>query len=252
MRNHLKATVRGSSADYSPLFREMFCVTAQALADSLSLPLESLGIAYDQILETGVKQKRSRSLSGRLFPPTTNFGRGQFLFLVKHASRAEAAHLLSSGYRFADPVLIVGNVARAMQIDRTEAESQLAKMNNYYGPADTFEPGVHLAFFGMRPKVVQKGFNVIVPENRSHVIPSIQLGVDVLDDEQKPFVMSFVGRTVDQVLQELRAPQTHKLNYDMQTFRYNVPNMDLIVGRNFMVLLSLCHKRSMNPRSWMQ
>jgi hypothetical protein len=91
-----------------------------------------------------------------------------------------------------------------------------------------------------------------VPENRSHVIPSIQLGVDVLDDEQKPFVMSFVGRTVDQVLQELRAPQTHKLNYDMQTFRYNVPNMDLIVGRNFMVLLSLCHKRSMNPRSWMQ
>ena len=251
MRNHLKATVRGSSADYSPLFREMFCITAQALADSLSLPLENLGIAYDEILETGVKQKQSRSLSGRLFPPPTNFGRGQFLFLVKHASRAEAAHLLSSGYRFADPVHIVGNVARAMQIDRTDAESQLAKMSKYYGPADTFEPGVHLAFFGMRPKVVQKGFNVIVRENLSHVIPSMQLGVDVLDDEQKPFVMSFVGRTVDQVLQELRAPQTHKLNYDMQTFRYNIPNMDLIVGRNFMVLLSLYHKRSMSQRSWM-
>jgi hypothetical protein len=171
---------------------------------------------------------------------------------VKHASRAEAAHLLSSGYRFADPVLIVGNVARAMQIDRTDAESQLVKMSNYYGPADTFEPGVHLAFFGMRPKVVQKGFSVIVRENRSHVIPSMQLRVDVLDDEQKPFVMRFVGRTVDEVLQELRAPQTHKLNYDMHTFRYNVPNMDLIVGRNFMVLLFPCHKRLMNPRSWMQ
>lgn len=226
MRNHLKANVGESSADYSLLFREMFCVTAQALADSMSLPLERLGVAYDQILETGIKQQRSRSLSGRTSPVTSSFGRGQFLFLVKHASRAETAHFLSSGYRFADPVHIVGNVARAMQIDRTEAERQLGKMRRYNGPSDTFEPGVHLAFFGMRPNVL-KGFNVVVPENRPHVIPSMQLPVNVLDDEQKPFVMSFGGRTVDQVLQELRLPQTspaHRLNYDMQTFRYDCHN----------------------------
>jgi hypothetical protein len=254
MRSHLKATVGESSADYSLLFREMFCVTAQALADSMSLPLESLGVAYDQILETGINQRRSRAISRRTSLTTSSFGRGQFLFLVKHASRAEAAHLLSSGYRFADPVHIVGNVARAMQIDRRDAESQLGKMSNYYGPTGTFEPGVNIAFFGMRPNVVQKGFNVIVRENRSHVIPSMQLGVDVLDDEQRLFVMNFVGKTVDQVLQELRVPQTpqvHKLNYDMQTFRYNISKMDLIAGRNSMELLSHCRKKSMNQRSWM-
>jgi hypothetical protein len=53
MKSHLKATVGGSSADYSLLFREMFCVTAQALADSVGLPLESLSVTYDHILETG-------------------------------------------------------------------------------------------------------------------------------------------------------------------------------------------------------
>lgn len=254
MRNHLKANVGESSADYSLLFREMFCVTAQALADSMSLPLERLGITYDQILETGIKQQRSRSLSGRMSSITTSFGRGQFLFLVKHASRAETAHFLSLGYRFADPVHIVGNVARAMQIDRTDAESHLKKMSRYNGPSDTFEPGVHLAFFGMRPNV-RKGFNVMVPENRSHVIPSMQLPVDVLDDEQKPFVMSFVGKTVDQVLQELRVPQTHqvhKLNYDMQTFRYDWYKTFLIVGRNSMVPSSLYRKKSMNQHLWTQ
>ena len=254
MRNHLKANMRENSADYSLLFREMFCVTAQALADSMNLPLERLGIAYDQILETGIEKQRSRSLSRRMSPITTSFGRGQFLFLVKHASRAETAHFLSSGYRFADPVHIVGNIARAMQIDRTDAESQLGKMGRYTGPSDTFHPGVHLAFFGMRPNV-RKGFNVMVSENRSHVIPSMQLPVDVLDDEQKPFVMSFVGKTVDQVLQEMRVPQTpqaHRLNYDMQTFRYDWYQSFLIVGRNSMVLSSLYRKKSMNQHSWTQ
>jgi len=222
MRNHLKDAVAESSADYSLLFREMFCVSAQALADSMSLPLESLGIAYDQILETGVVRSRRQRQASAQRSITTSYGGGQCLFLVKHASKSETNHLMSSGYRFTEPANIVGVIARSMQITRNEAEMQLKKMRNYTGPQCGFPPGVHIGFFGMRPNV-QKGFNVVVREDESHVIPSLQLPISYLNDEQREFVMSFAGKSVAEILMELRGAQPHKLDYDMQAFRYISP-----------------------------
>jgi hypothetical protein len=219
MKSHLKVTVGESSADYSLLFREMFCVTAQALADSLGLPLESLGIAYDHILETGiVRSQRVRSLSGSR-TMTVNYGRGQFVFLVKHASRAEAGHLTSSGFRFAVPTNVVGTVARAMQIDRNEALHLLERMTGYYGPRPTFSPGVHIGFCGMRP-IVQRGFNIVVRESQTHAIPSLQLPIGLLNEEQLAFIVSFAGKNVHEILKELRVPQPPRMDYDMQIFRY--------------------------------
>lgn len=222
MKNHLKATVSESSADYSLLFREMFCVNAQALADSLGLPLESLGVAYDHILETGVmRSQRVRSLSGSK-RVIASYGRGQFLFLVKHASKAEVAHLMSSGYRFATLSNVVGTVARAMQIDRSEAHHQLERMTAYHGPQHSFSPGVHIGFCGMRP-IVQRGFNIVVRESQTHSIPSLQLPVNSLNEEQMAFIMKFAGNTVNEILTELRVPQPPRMDYDMQIFRYFDP-----------------------------
>lgn len=202
----------------------MFCVSAQALADSMSLPLESLGIAYDQILETGiVSSRRAPQASAQATRATANrsYGRGQCLFLVKHASKSETHHLMSSGYRFADPSNVIGLIARAMQITRMEAESQLRNMRYYYGPENSFPSGVHIGFLGMRPNV-QKGFNVVVREDRSHVIPSLQLPVRQLSEEHKEFVISFAGKTVTEILNELRSLPPTKSDYDMQAFRYHV------------------------------
>jgi hypothetical protein len=219
MRSQVKDPVSESSSDYSLLFREMFCVSAQSLADSMSLPLENLGIAYDEILETGIMP--SKSCSGTVRPMTASkAGGGQCLFLVKHASKAETAHLLSSGYRFAEPSNVVWIVARAMEITGIQAERQIKKMSEYYGPQSTFSPGVHIGFFGMRPNV-QKGFNVVVRQGLSHSIPSLQLPVPHLNEMQKKFVLSFAGKTVDEILRELRVPP-NGLDYEMQSFRYIV------------------------------
>jgi hypothetical protein len=232
MQNHLKFTGSENSAHYSLLLREMFCVAAQALADSMSIPLESLGIAYDQILETGIRSHRTRTATADARPPITNFGRGQFLFLVKHASRAESAHLLSSGFRFAEPVHVIGTIARAMQIDRLDAEDHLKKMADYYGPQSPFPSGVHIGFIGMRPEL-QRGFKIMVREKQFHVIPSIQLPVASLDATQMAFVMEFAGKTVNNILQELRfppTPQTIRMDYDLQSFRF--PNFLRFNGRS--------------------
>jgi hypothetical protein len=225
MRNHLQAVEGETSANYSVIFREQFCIASQALADSIGVPLENLGISYDQILHTGIQQHglqlnlnfwSRRSSRGSSI---TSFGRGQFLFLVKHASRAEADHLLGSGYRFADPVNIVGTIARAMQINRADGEMQIKKLAAYHGPVDTFAPGTHIAFLGLRP-MLQKGFTIMVKEKKLHAIPSIQLFPDKLSDARRGFVLGFAGKTMDEILSELRIPQTTGLGLDMQNFRY--------------------------------
>jgi len=217
MRSHLNDSVSESSSEYSLLFREMFCVSAQSLADSMSLPLECLGITYDEILETGIIPSQSRV--GPFRSIRTSYGAsGQCLFLVKHASKAETAHLLSAGFRFTEPAHVVGIISRAMQITRDEAERQMKNMSEYYGPLSMFQPGVHIGFFGMRPNV-RKGFNVIVQKGLSYSIPSLQLPVTQLNEAQKSFVLSFAGMSVVEILQELRAPPTG-LDSDMRSFRY--------------------------------
>lgn len=221
MRSHLRATVSENTVDYSLLFREMFCVAAQALADTMSLPLEHLGVAYDQILETGkIRQQRSLSLRKNTTSTAAMFGRGQFLFLVKHVTKAEASHLTSTGFRFAAPSSVIAPVARAMQIERLEVREQLDKMVTYYGPQNTFRPGVHIGFFGMKPNV-QRGFNVMVNEKQTHSIPAMQLPLSSLDDYQKAFILSFSGKRVEDILKELRIPQTPRMDFDMQTFKYS-------------------------------
>lgn len=240
MRNHLRAVESEISADYSVIFREQFCVASQALADSIGVPLENLGISYDQILETGIQQhglqlnfnfwSRRSSRSSSRGSSITSFGRGQFLFLVKHASRAEADHLLGSGYRFADPVNVVGTIARAMQINRVDGEMQIKKLAAYHGPVNTFAPGTHIAFLGLRP-MLQKGFTIMVKEKKPHEIPTIQLLADKLSGARNGFILEFAGKTMDEILTELRIPQTTGLGLDMQNFRY-LHSPALINGRS--------------------
>jgi hypothetical protein len=221
MRNHLNVTLAESSADYSVLFREMFCVAAHSLATSLTVPIETLGVLDDKIIDTGMQRSKRQkgAASGLTLPDTHQFGRGQFVFLVKHASRSEAEHLQSSGYRFAEQNNVIGTVSRAMQIEPEYAGAQIRRMNDYYGPQYTFAPGVHVGFFGMRPNV-QKGFNVVVKENQSYSIPSSQLPFDSLTPAQEEFLMQYVGKGVETILKELRAPQPVSPDFDMQRFRY--------------------------------
>jgi hypothetical protein len=213
MRNHLKGTIAEASSDYSLLFREMFCVAARALADSMNLPFENLGVLFDRILETGHRPSQRTSTS-----PSSQFGRGQFLFLIKHASRAETAHFLASGYRFGEPHNVIATVARAMQVNRSYIEHELEMMREYCGPQRVFKPGVHIGFCDMRLNV-QKGFSIAVRRNQSHAIPSIQLPLLSLNPDQESFLKTFAGKDLNAILKELQASLGTTLDYGMQTFR---------------------------------
>jgi hypothetical protein len=205
MRNHLRENISLDSADYSILFREMFCVAARRLSDSICLPFERMGILYDRILETGTDRASS--------PSSPRFGRGQFLFLVKHASRAETEHLLASGYRFGEPSNVLGTVARAMQVERSYIEQELSLMGEYHGPQIGFKAGVHVGFCDMRPNLT-RGFNIIVRKHQSHAIPANELALTSLDTEQKAHLLDFAGQTVGSVVTALSQQSERDMTYN--------------------------------------
>ena len=213
MRNHLKGNVSSEAADYSVLFREMFCVAAKRLSDSMCLPFENMGILHDRIIETG-NAPSTRSIS----PDAPRFGKGQFLFLVKHASRAETEHFLASGYRFGEPNFVLASVARAMQVDRNYIEEELGLMRQYRGPQTVFQPGVHVGFCDMRPNLA-RGFNIVVKKEQSHAIPSSELNLSSLDTEQKGCVAEAAGQTVRSIVSELSGDTDMKRSAKVQLFR---------------------------------
>lgn len=218
MRNHLKSNLSSDSADYSVLFREMFCIAARRLSDTMCLPFENMGILYDRILETG-KTPATRSVS----PGGPRFGKGQFLFLVKHASRAETEHLLASGYRFGEPSKVIATVARAMQVDRNYIEEELTLMREYHGPQTVFKRGVQVGFCDIRPNLA-RGFNVVVKKGQSHAIPASALDLSSLDEEQKAAVVGFAGQTVSSIVTDLSCETDVKSSAKVELFRWALSN----------------------------
>ena len=179
----------------------------------MCLPFENMGILYDRILETG-NTPSTRSVG----PGAPRFGKGQFLFLIKHASRAETAHLLASGYRFGEPDNVLATVARAMQVDRNYIEEELGLMREYRGPQPVFKPGVYVGFCDMRPNLA-RGFNIVVKRGQSHAIPGSPLDLSSLDDEQKASVVDFAGQPVSSIITELSAGTDVKSSAKVELFR---------------------------------
>lgn len=215
MRNHLKENLLLDSADYSVLFREMFCVAARRLSESMCLPFENMGILYDRILETG-----NHTRTNRESPPSgPRFGRGQFLFLVKHASRAETEHLLASGFRFGELSNVVSIVARAMQVEKSYIEEELSMMRGYHGPQIGFKAGVHVGFCDMRPNLT-RGFNIVARKDHSYAIPSSDLTLASLDTDQKVYALSFAGQTVRSVVTALSKQSDISYTREIQAFRF--------------------------------
>ncbi|GAO48507.1 hypothetical protein SAICODRAFT_92499 [Saitoella complicata NRRL Y-17804] len=220
MKKHIRLVQKDDTLDYSILFREMFCSAAQSLADSLHEPLEELGALYDCIVQTGVKRSgksdKNADLESGLAAPV--YGKGQFLFVVKHASRAQVTKLQASGYRFAEVHNVADLLSRAMQIDQQEVIRQIESMRDYLSADKSFAPGVHVGIFAVRANL-HRGFKVLVKEDARHMIPSFQLGVMSITPEFKQILQSYGGETVSSVLKQLRQPSKIKLDMVTQQLR---------------------------------
>ncbi|KAI9760932.1 MAG: hypothetical protein M1840_002174 [Geoglossum simile] len=170
----------GVVGDYAVVFRELFCISASALAGQINEPLENLGVLYDEILSTGAATKADRKFgvsAGKDVESgsqTINAGRGQLLFVIRRANAAEAAKLQASGYRFAEVQNIVSILARSMQVNSEELQMHIENMQISSTTEHILEPGVHLTCFAIRARV-KGGFDVLVRKDAKNLLPAVQV-----------------------------------------------------------------------------
>jgi hypothetical protein len=221
---HLHSNEDQGPEDYSVIFRELFCVAAAELAGQINEPIENVGVLYDEIMSTGVTQKRPRTIPKNLFPndlerayPTPLvFGRGQVLFVVRRTNKAEAARLQASGFRFAGAQNVVDILARSMQVNRDELARHVEAMQQYSRGDHILNPGVHLACFAVRA-TVKGGFDILVRKDAKNQLPTMQLPISSLEPWQRDVIAHFHSWTVSACLKHLQTKSTFNSNSE-QTF----------------------------------
>ena len=182
--------------DYSFIFRELFCVAAADLAADLKQPVQSLGMLYDEMIISGLKDsenwrvKRTSTDSDDIerqgFNPT-NVGKGKLLFLVKLVDRHEAEHLEAVGFRFGIVPRVVPIIATSLRMGHHDLSSRLEMMCNYSNKHKILEPGVYIALFTTRASMAS-GFEVLVRKDAKNQLPTVQLPYDSLASWQLDYL----------------------------------------------------------------
>lgn len=196
------------------LFREQFCVAAMRLADRLRETLPSAGVLWDQILPTGAgvslpdpqvrstppdspinaspKNETEDLAEKGLHPRHGQYGRGSLMFVVRRMQQDRDAERWSTvGYRFADIEQVSATIATRMQIQTPGLEHKLRQMALYADHETDADAGVHLGLFGIRARVGQSGFEVMVQREARNLLPSVKLGLTKLEPWQVGILRRF-------------------------------------------------------------
>ncbi|KAL8933102.1 MAG: hypothetical protein Q9216_006523 [Gyalolechia sp. 2 TL-2023] len=192
--------------DFGTKFKELFCIAATELADSIQQPLEGVGALFESILLTGTVEKPTKS---RLFPkraPSDSlsilehgrahscFGRGQLLFLVRRANKQDAPRFQAAGFNFATLTHVIPSLAQSLEVAIGELSMQLHQIQQSLVNVSMLEPGVHIACFALRPQYHQ-GWSVLVNKDRRNLLPSVLLKPSSLESWQLGFIMELQNMT---------------------------------------------------------
>ncbi|KAL7955583.1 hypothetical protein V8C34DRAFT_307301 [Trichoderma compactum] len=128
--------------DYDTILRELFCVTADALASKTKETLAGVGTLWDEIFATG-ESSRVQRLSNNDKPGSQSiaergiqqngqeYGRGSLMFLVRRVdSRKEVVRLEASGFRFVEVHQVAPFIRSTMRIKTPDLEARRHNMAN--------------------------------------------------------------------------------------------------------------------------
>lgn len=153
------------------MFKRHFCVAAQDLADELRQPLEGLGVIYDDVLATTGPGSRSAGAMGysRLYAR-----KGQVMFTVRQLRKQDASRLAAAGFRFTTIENVTKVLSRRIHIPASILGAHLKDMRDFAATSRSFEPGIHLVSYLMRP-TVQGHFEVLTAKGTGNPLPSSTL-----------------------------------------------------------------------------
>ncbi|KAJ6436979.1 MHYT domain-containingsignaling protein [Purpureocillium lavendulum] len=217
---------------YDTILRELFCLTAAALASRMKTTLD-VGLLWDEIFVTG----DSSQLSGKRpagcgsdetlhqTPHTKDksilqnlaenglskshlqeYGRGSLMFLVRHVERKRDIEKLQAlGYRFAEIHKVVGSIYSSMQIKTPGLEARLRTMSIPDENKVMLEPGVHLGMFAVRARLDRRGFDVLVQKTARYLLPTVPIPMGQLESWQTEFLNRHQNMTVAALAQTLES-----------------------------------------------
>ncbi|KAI0595786.1 hypothetical protein F4775DRAFT_604456 [Biscogniauxia sp. FL1348] len=209
--------------NYDIIFRELFCAAAANLADKLKEQLTNVGILWDEILPTGtdipqsrrrradtshisehgndnsMSEKGENRLTGQL-----GYGQGSLMFLVRRLEHShDVERLEAAGFRFADIHQVSGIIGSSMKIKTGNLGDKLMHMAAYAEKGTMMEPGVHVGLFGVKARVDNLGFEVLVKKSTRNLLPTIQMPLDGLEPWQMDFICQLDRTNVPNLLQRL-------------------------------------------------
>ncbi|KAL8673036.1 MAG: hypothetical protein Q9168_002528 [Polycauliona sp. 1 TL-2023] len=240
MKAHLRATQDGKSpitwtdatssrtdmnievlqVDFGTTFKELFCVAASELAESMQEPLEHLGVLSDSIMYTGTVDRARKKKKNPSSPTNdglsaaehgqmhSSFGRGQVLFLVRHASKLDATRLQAIGFGFAALTSIVPSLAHSMEVKPIELSDRLHQIQRSLSTESMLEPGVHLACYVIRPRVHGR-WDVLISKNHKNLLPSVHLTQSRLSLWQTDIVKELDNKTASECYLYLQDRVSH-------------------------------------------
>ncbi|KAK8129304.1 hypothetical protein PG999_001684 [Apiospora kogelbergensis] len=201
--------------NYDVVFRELFCLAAQGLAEKTREQLVNVGILWDEILPTGAlaprpgspaAKDRPRSATEKSVEDAAEKGegwrsrhecsRGSLMFLVRRLDKSrDVEKLEAAGYRFADVNQVSHIISSSMQIKAQNVDSKLMDMATFAEEKAMMEPGVHLGFFGVQARV-GGGFDILVRRGARNLLPTVQMSEDPLEPWQLSLIRQLDGMTI--------------------------------------------------------
>lgn len=210
--------------DYDTILRELFCVTADALASKTRETLNNVGTLWDEIFVTGETSRNMaprhrimnsdkfslHSLAEKGFQQNNGqeYGRGCLMFLVRKVeNKREVEKLEASGYRFAEVHQVVSSIRSSMHIKTPDLEARLRNMSNQKDTTSMLTPGVHVGMFAVRARLDRSGFDVLAQKTAKNLLPSVRMPVDHLEPGHAGFLNSLRGMTLATILLKLERHQ---------------------------------------------
>ncbi|KAK1833031.1 hypothetical protein QBC39DRAFT_403410 [Podospora conica] len=210
--------------NYDTVFRELFCLAASTLAETMGERLEDAGVLWDEMYTTGGGRPRTSAEEARLgssdgeldlkeaqedlaekgMASVKRQRHGSLLFLVRKVEAArDVDHLEAAGFRFADLRQVVPDIKATMQIRASGLENRLRFMASHTD-ATLLDPGVHIGMFAVRPVLETFTYEVLVREQAHNLLPSVWMPLDRLEPSHLQYLRRFHGKSLTEISQLLR------------------------------------------------
>ncbi|KAM0255438.1 hypothetical protein ACHAQJ_005738 [Trichoderma viride] len=207
--------------EYDTILRELFCVTADALASKTKATLTGVGTLWDEIFVTGESSRAAQRLLNNDNPGLQSvaekgfqqngqeYGRGSLMFLIRRVdSKKEVPRLEASGFRFAEIHQVVGLIRSSMHIKTPDLEARLRNMSSQKDKTNMPSSGFHVGMFAVRARIDKGGFDVLAQKTARNLLPSVPLPVDTLDSSNAGFLNGLRGLPLSTVLLRLQNHQS--------------------------------------------